>query len=264
MVDKRIADYLRNGLNKGYPIGSLRTALINQKQNPAKVDEAIRYVRGRGNGPKEVSKKPAMLAAIIISIIIIVALSYFIISKINLKKELDLTKKDEILRCNALVNNNDEICESISKEYLKESCFKMLYMKRAIDTSNTAICEEIKRYASNEEVEGDTYYTCLLLAAKDKSICDMPFFSADKGECEIFVEFINDSSVEMTEEFQALSIDWKDEFYKFKAAISKDSSFCSLIQDEILKSQWDCLVLSEDNAIREEGFCSENVKLINK
>ncbi|MBU0530561.1 MAG: hypothetical protein ABIH52_02050 [Candidatus Aenigmatarchaeota archaeon] len=41
MANQRIVDYIRNGLSKGYPLDSLKQALLNQGWGEAQVNEAV-------------------------------------------------------------------------------------------------------------------------------------------------------------------------------------------------------------------------------
>jgi len=49
MVDKRIVDYINTQLKAGYNIDVIRTALVQQGQNPAVVDECIKFIYQTNN-----------------------------------------------------------------------------------------------------------------------------------------------------------------------------------------------------------------------
>lgn len=259
MANNTIVNYLKEGLEKGYSLNSLKEALLKQGYPASDVNGAIKQI----SPPKaKASKKPVIIAVIIISIIAVVVAALLIYPRLRKpapeglepweeelwQELLTYTNSDyddyytDIAVQFAFKKNDSSVCMVLRTTELRDNCFKFL----AQTSKNLLLCGKI----SDKGEKGMCYGS-----SESALLCDDAYGSDPRGkaECYSYVARRNNKS-ETCEMLAGIDKEW---CYINIAIPENDSSVCGEMGSEWANA---CLAVINHDATYCEKITNENVK----
>ena len=176
-----------------------------------------------------INKKLAIIIGIFLIIIIAGSIFLFKYAKPT-KQKTDLCFQDNMLSYYlALKNGSVDGCGLYLDDdrYIKK-CKDNYNFENAIFTNNIDVCKEFQDVEEKDVLEK----SCILIIRNDKKLCEgeeNPFGEGNEL-CIKLIDYLN--SDEIIIEDMTMDSNLKENFYKTKALVKKDISFCGLIESE--------------------------------